>query len=48
MRTKYSFHFYEVETTPLIVRFFKALFLFLFTVIATGVEIGRASCRERV
>lgn len=37
MRTKYSFHFYEVETTPLIVRFFKALFLFLFTVIVTGV-----------
>ena len=35
MRTKYSFHFYEVETTPLIVRFFKALFLFLFTVIVT-------------
>ena len=37
MRTKYSFHFYEVETTPLIVRFFKALFLFLFTIIVAGV-----------
>ncbi len=37
MRAKYSLHFYEVETTPFIIRFIGAVFLTLFTILVIGI-----------